>query len=140
MTASSFKHQDPTPENKILILDVAGLTLHRETQILDLVLISAHWCVSVTLCGQMGEGGGAVEDRCGTLREVGGEEAEWLALVGWQRGAVALKVAWDAAASGPRAVTEGLDAALSLELYKNTHTEASVNQKKKQKPENDKSH
>lgn len=38
--------------------------------------------------------------RGGTLGEVGGEEAERLALVGGQRGAVSFKVAWDAAAGG----------------------------------------
>lgn len=34
------------------------------------------------------------------LGEVGGKEAKWLALVGGQWGAIALKVAWDAAAGG----------------------------------------
>lgn len=34
------------------------------------------------------------------LGEVGGEEAEWLVLVGRQGGAVALEVAWDAATGG----------------------------------------
>lgn len=38
--------------------------------------------------------------RRGVLGEVGGEEAERLALVGGQRRAVALEVAWDAAAGG----------------------------------------
>lgn len=51
-----------------------------------------------------------------TLREVGGEEAERLVLVGGQRRAVALEVAGDAAAGGARAVAEGLDAALPLQL------------------------
>lgn len=50
------------------------------------------------------------------LGEVGGEEAERLALVGGQRRAVALEVARDAAAGGARAVAEGLDAALPLQL------------------------
>lgn len=48
--------------------------------------------------------------------EVGGEEAERLVLVGGQRRAVALEGARDAAAGGARAVAEGLDAALPLQL------------------------
>lgn len=60
--------------------------------------------------GWTAEGGGR------TLGEVGGEEAEGLALVGGQGGAVALEVARDAAAGGARAVAEGLDAALPLQL------------------------
>lgn len=62
------------------------------------------------------DGGGCSRWRGGTLGEVGGEEAEWLAVVGGQRGAVALEVARDAAAGGTRAVTKGLDAALPLQL------------------------
>lgn len=54
--------------------------------------------------------------RGGTLGEVCGEQAEWLALVGGQGGAVAFEIAWDAAAGGTRAVAEGLDAALPLQL------------------------
>lgn len=46
------------------------------------------------------DGGGCSWRRGGTLWEVGGEEAERLALVGGQGGAIALKVAWDAAAGG----------------------------------------
>lgn len=45
-------------------------------------------------------GGGYSRRRDGTLGEVGGEEAEWLALVSGQGGAVALEVAWDAATGG----------------------------------------
>lgn len=55
--------------------------------------------------------------------EAGGEEAEWLALIGGQRRAVALKVSWDAAAGGTRAVAEGLDAALPLQLCRERERE-----------------
>lgn len=48
--------------------------------------------------------------------EVGGKEAERLVLVGGQWRAVALEGARDAAAGGARAVAEGLDAALPLQL------------------------
>lgn len=48
--------------------------------------------------------------------EVGGKEAERLVLVGGQGRAVALEGARDAAAGGARAVAEGLDAALPLQL------------------------
>lgn len=78
------------------------------------------------LCGQIWgrqtggagglDGGGCSWRRGGTLGIVCGEEAEWLALVGGQGGAIALEVARDAAAGGTRAVTEGLDAALPLQL------------------------
>lgn len=61
--------------------------------------------------------------RRGTLGEVGGEEAERLTLVGGQRGAVALEVARDAPAGGTRAVTEGLDAALPLQLCREKEKE-----------------
>lgn len=61
------------------------------------------------------------EGEVGLLGEVGGEEAERLALVGRQRGTVALEVAGDAAAGGARAVAEGLDAALSLQLRSRSH-------------------
>lgn len=67
-------------------------------------------------------GGGSGRGRGGAGRqgagsgEVGGEEAERLVLVGGQRRAVALEGAWDAATGGARAVAEGLDAALPLQL------------------------
>lgn len=54
--------------------------------------------------------------------EVGGEQAERLAVVGGQGGAVTLKGAGDTAAGGTRAVTEGLDAALPLQFCRK-HTE-----------------
>ena len=78
--------------------------------------------------GQAGGAGGLDGGWCscwrgGSLGEVGGEEAEWLALVGGQRGAVALEVARDAAAGGTRAVAEGLDAALPLQLCRERDTE-----------------
>lgn len=53
--------------------------------------------------------------------EVGGEQAEGLAVVGGQGGAVTLEGAWDAATGGTRAVTEGLDAALPLQLCSRSH-------------------
>lgn len=46
------------------------------------------------VCEQAGQPDG------GGLGEVGGEEAERLALVGGQRGAVSFEVAWDAATRG----------------------------------------
>lgn len=61
-------------------------------------------------------GAGELGLRVAALRESSGEEAERLALVGGQGRAVALKVARDAATGGARAVTEGLDAALPLQL------------------------
>lgn len=67
------------------------------------------------------DGGGCPRIRGGTLGEVGGKEAERLALVGGQGGAIALEVAWDAAAGGTRAVAEGLDAALPLQLCSRSH-------------------
>ncbi len=85
------------------------------------------------LCGQTwgrqaGGAGGLDSGGCskksgGTLGEVGGEEAERLALVGGQGGAVALEVARDAAAGGTGAVTEGLDAALPLQLCRERDTD-----------------
>lgn len=56
----------------------------------------------------------------GPLGEVGGEEAQRLALVGGQGWAVSFEVAWDAAAGGAGAVAEGLDAALPLQLCTDT--------------------
>lgn len=61
--------------------------------------------------------------RAGTLGEVGGEEAERLALVGGQGGTVALEVARDAATGGTRTVTQSLDAALPLQLYRERDTD-----------------
>lgn len=60
------------------------------------------------------------------LGEVGGEEAERLALVGGQRRAIALEVARDAAAGGTRAVAEGLDAALPLQLWRERDTDGQI--------------
>lgn len=54
--------------------------------------------------------------RAGVSGEIGGEEAERLALVGGQRRAVALEISRYAATGGTRAVAEGLDAALPLQL------------------------
>lgn len=73
-----------------------------------------------------GRAGRAGWDGCrrrGVLGEVGGEEAERLALVGGQRRAVALEVAWDAAAGGTWAVAEGLNASLPLQLCGDSETE-----------------
>lgn len=61
--------------------------------------------------------GGAGGRQGASSGEVGGEEAERLVLVGGQRRAVALVGARDAAAGGARAVAEGLDAALPLQLW-----------------------
>lgn len=69
-------------------------------------------CSGVEAPGGRGVGWGAV---CSW--EVGRKEAERLVLVGGQRRAVALVGAWDAAAGGARAVAEGLDAALPLQLW-----------------------
>ncbi len=69
------------------------------------------------------DSGGSSWMRGETLGEVGGKETEWLALVGGQRGAIALEVARDAAAGGTRAVTEGLDAALPLQLCRERDTD-----------------
>lgn len=63
-----------------------------------------------------GAGGGGGGQGGASSGEVGGEEAERLVLVGGQRRAVALEGARDAAAGGARAVAEGLDAALPLQL------------------------
>lgn len=67
-----------------------------------------------SVCGQIfggTSGGGAAASG-----EVGGEQAEWLAVVGRQRRAVTFEVSWDAAAGWARAVAEGLDTAFSLQL------------------------
>lgn len=83
--------------------------------------------VSVMLRGQVqgvGQVGRTVSRATAApLGEVGGEEAERLALVGGQRRAVALEVARDAAAGGTRAVAEGLDAALPLQLWRERDTD-----------------
>lgn len=50
------------------------------------------------------------------LGEARGEEAERLALVGRERRSVAIEVSWDAAAGGAGAVTQSLDASLSLKF------------------------
>lgn len=73
------------------------------------------------MCRQDGRGGWG--GGLSTLGEVGGEEAERLALVGGERRAVALEVARDAAAGGARAVAEGLDAPLPLQLCEKTEKE-----------------
>lgn len=52
----------------------------------------------------------------GASGEGGGEQAERLAVVGGQRGAVSFEVSRDAAAGGARAVAEGFDAAFPLQL------------------------
>lgn len=81
------------------------------------------------MCGRHGGGpgglcgGGFSQRRDDTLGEVGGEEAEWLALVGGQGGTVALEVAWDAAAGGTRTVAEGLNTALPLQLCREGDTD-----------------
>lgn len=64
------------------------------------------------------DGGGS-----GALGEVGGEEAQRLALIGGQRGAVAFKVARDAAAGGAGAVAQSLDASLPLQLCRDRDTD-----------------
>lgn len=51
------------------------------------------------------------------LGEASGEEAERLALVGRERRSVAIEVSWDAAAGGAGAVTQSLDASLSLKFF-----------------------
>lgn len=75
-------------------------------------------CVDGRGSGGPHGGGGP---RVSLSREVGGEQAERLAVVGGQGGAVTLKGAWDAATGGTRAVTEGLDAALPLQLCSRSH-------------------
>lgn len=52
------------------------------------------------------------------LGEAGREEAEGLTLIGGQRRSVAIEVSWDAAAGRARAVTQSLDASLSLKFCK----------------------
>ncbi len=56
--------------------------------------------------------------------ECGGVEAEGLALIGGERGPVALEVSGNAATGGARTIAERLDASLPLELccIQNTHT------------------
>ncbi len=60
------------------------------------------------------------------LGECGGVEAEGLALIGGERGAVALEVSGNAATGGARTIAERLDASLPLELccIGKTHTHA----------------
>ncbi len=66
------------------------------------------------------------------LGECGGVEAEGLALIGGERGAVALEVSGNAATGGARTIAERLDASLPLELccivkthaHTRTHTHA----------------
>lgn len=58
-------------------------------------------------------GGGPRIDFSG---KVGWEKAERLAVVGGQRRAISFKVAWDGSTGGTRAVTQGFNAALSLQL------------------------
>lgn len=50
------------------------------------------------------------------LGECGGVEAEGLALIGGERGPVALEVSGNAATGGARTIAERLDASLPLEL------------------------
>ncbi|KAF7643843.1 hypothetical protein LDENG_00232160 [Lucifuga dentata] len=68
------------------------------------------------MCMDGGRGMAAAPPAAEDLRETGGEEAEWLAVVGGQRRAVTLKGPWNAATGGTRAVTESLYAALPLQL------------------------
>lgn len=58
--------------------------------------------------------GWPVRSRLLVLREAGREEAEGLTLIGGQRRSVAIEVSWDAAAGRTGAVTQSLDASLSL--------------------------
>lgn len=78
-------------------------------------------CSGVEAAAAVAAGGSGGRRRAGrqgaSSGEVGGKEAEWLVLVGGQRRAVALVGARDAAAGGARAVAEGLDAALPLQLW-----------------------
>lgn len=48
--------------------------------------------------------------------KVGWEKAERLAVVGGQRRTISFKVAWDGSTGGARTVTQGFNAALSLQL------------------------
>lgn len=98
----------------MLILYLIGDQLHeRRKDMIWLLFISEMlWepvCRGWSIEAQVG--------RAGVSGEIGGEEAERLALVGGQRRAVALEISRYAATGGTRAVAEGLDAALPLQLW-----------------------
>lgn len=64
------------------------------------------------------------------LGECGGVEAEGLALIGGERGPVALEVSGNAATGGARTIAERLDASLPLQLccIQNTQRERKMKQ------------